>query len=310
VYRGRVSPGLRGIYLYGDYCSGQIWGVERQGTGWTNRQLLASSFAITTFGEDEAGEVYVANAGNGSVHHIEGSRAPRFSGASVVNAASFASGMVAGSLVTVFAAGVRDDAGTVVADRVPLPNGLAGVSVTVAGIAAPVYSVSNANGQEQVNFQVPFAVAGRSTAAVVVTRDGQASASVDVPVSAAQPGVYTTDGTQAIVVHNADYTLTTAARPLERDEYAFLYVSGLGAVANAPADGAGGPVSPPARAMGDVRVTLGGLPCEVQFAGLAPGFAGVYQVNFRVPAGAGSGTQDIVVSANGVASPAVRASVR
>jgi uncharacterized protein (TIGR03437 family) len=218
--------------------------------------------------------------------------------------------MVAGSLVTVFAAGVRDDAGTVVADRVPLPNGLAGVSVTVAGIAAPVYSVSNANGQEQVNFQVPFAVAGRSTAAVVVTRDGQASASVDVPVAAVQPGVYTTDGTQAIVVHNADYTLATVARPLERDEYAFLYVSGLGAVVNPPADGAGGPLSPPATALADVKVTLGGLSCEVQFAGLAPGFAGVYQVNFRVPTGAASGTRDIVVSANGVASPAVRVNVR
>jgi uncharacterized protein (TIGR03437 family) len=166
------------------------------------------------------------------------------------------------------------------------------------------------NGQEQVNFQVPFAVAGRSTATVIVTRDGQASASVDVPVSAIQPGVYTSDGTQAIVVHNTDYSLATAARPLERDEYAFLYVSGLGAVTNAPADGAGGPVSPPATAMADVRVTLGGLRCEVQFAGLAPGFAGVYQVNFRVPVGAAGGAQDIVVSANGVASPSVRANVR
>jgi uncharacterized protein (TIGR03437 family) len=166
------------------------------------------------------------------------------------------------------------------------------------------------NGQEQVNFQVPFAVAGRSTAAVIVTRDGQASASVDVPVSAIQPGVYTRGGSQAIVVHNSDYTLATAARPLERDEFAFLYVSGLGAVANAPADGAGGPVSPPATAMADVQVTLGGLPCEVQFAGLAPGFAGVYQVNFRVPAGAGSGEQDLMVSANGVASPTVRVNVR
>jgi len=106
----------------------------------------------------------------------------------------------------------------------------------LAGIAAPVYSLSNVNGQEQVNFQVPFAVAGRSTAAVIVTRDGQASAPVDVPVSAIQPGVYTSDGTQAIVVHNADYSLATAARPLERDEYAFLYASGLGAVANPPAD--------------------------------------------------------------------------
>ena len=164
---------------------------------------------------------------------------------------------------------------------------LAGVSVTVAGIAAPVYSVSNVNGQEQVNFQVPFAVAGRSTAAVIVTRDGQASASVDVPVSAIQPGVYTSDGTQAIVVHNADYTLATAARPLERDEYAFLYVSGLGAVANAPADGAGGPVSPPATAMADVRVTLGGLALRGAVRGAGAGVRGCVPGEFPRAGGCG-----------------------
>ena len=310
VYRGRLSPGLRGLYLYGDYCTGQIFGLERQGNAWIGRQLLASGFKIQTFGEDEAGEVYVANGPAGTVYHIAGSLAPRFSAASVVNAASFAGGMVAGSMATVFAFGVRDDAGVTVADRIPLPNTLAGVTVTVGGIAAPVYSVSNGDGQEQVNFQVPFAVAGHSTAAVVVTRDGQASASVDVPVAAVQPGVYTTDGTQAVVVHNADYTLATAAHPLERAEFAFLYVSGLGLVSNAPADGAGGPVSPLAMASADVRVTLGGAACEVQFAGLAPGFAGVYQVNFRVPAGAASGSQDVVVSANGVASPATRVNVK
>ena len=310
VYRGRLSPGLRGVYLYGDYCNGRIWGLERQGNGWSSRQLLASGFNITTFGEDEAGEVYVANAGNGSVHRIEGSLAPRFSASAVVNAASFAGGIVAGSLATVFAAGVADDEGVVVAGEVPLRNALAGVSVTVAGIAAPVYSVSNVNGQEQVNFQTPWAVAGRATAAVVVTRNGQASAPADVPVAAVQPGVYTTGGSQAIVVHNADYTLATAGRPLERAEFAFLYVSGLGPVANTPADGAGGPLPPLASASADVRVMLGGVPCEVPFAGLAPGFVGVYQVDFRVPAEAASGPQDVVVVANGAASPAVRVNVR
>jgi uncharacterized protein (TIGR03437 family) len=122
--------------------------------------------------------------------------------------------------------------------------------------------------------------------------------------------VYTTDGTQAIAVHGADYSLATAARPLDRGEYAFVYVSGLGAVSNAPTDGAAAPSGPLAMASSEVRVTLGGMPCEVQFAGLAPGFAGVYQVNFRVPAAAGSGSQALVVSGNGVASPEVRVDVR
>ena len=128
--------------------------------------------------------------------------------------------------------------------------------MTVGGVAAPVYSVSNVNGREQVNFQVPSALAGRTTAAVVVTRDGRPARRRKFHSSDVQPGLYTSDGTQAIVVHNADYTLATSARPLEPAEYAFLYVSGLGQVANAPADGAAGPVSPLAgigRRAGDTR---------------------------------------------------------
>src|SRR6185436_17604761 len=73
VYRGSGYPGLRGIYLYGDYCSGRIWGIERQGAQWSTRLLLSSGFSITTFGEDEAGEVYLGNSGNGgTIYRVEG----------------------------------------------------------------------------------------------------------------------------------------------------------------------------------------------------------------------------------------------
>ena len=77
VYRGQQSPGLRGLYLYGDYCTGKIWALEPQGTAWSNRLVLSSGLAITTFGEDEAGEIYVANGPAGTVFRIEGSTAPR-----------------------------------------------------------------------------------------------------------------------------------------------------------------------------------------------------------------------------------------
>jgi uncharacterized protein (TIGR03437 family) len=308
VYRGKVSPGLRGTYIYGDLCTGRISGLERAGGVWTSRLLLASSFTITTFGEDEAGEIYVANAGNGTIHHILGSVAPRFTTAAVTNAASFAPGLVAGSAATVFASGVMDAAGVVGADRIPLPLSLSGVSVSVNGTPAPLYAVANVSGREQVNFQAPFEIAGRQTVSVTVTRAGQTSAAVDVPLMSQQPAVYTSDGTQGVVVHNADFSLVTAARPLVAGEFAFLYAAGLGDVTNRPATGAAAPQAPLAAASG-VSVTLAGTACDVQFAGLAPGFVGVYQVNFRVPGSALSGTQDLVVSAGGVGSPPVKVPV-
>jgi uncharacterized protein (TIGR03437 family) len=298
-YRGNLSPGLRGTYIYGDFCNGRIWGLEWTGSAWASRVLLASTFNITTFGEDEAGEVYVADAKAGTIYRIEGSRAPRFNAASVTNSASFAGGMVGGSLATAFAAGVRDAAGVSVAAQVPLPGSLGGVSVTVAGIAAPVYAIANVSGQEQVTFQVPWESAGHTSAPVVITRDGNASAAVDVPVSATEPGVYADSG-QAIVVRAADYTLRAP-----KGDFVFVYVSGLGPVSNQPRNGEGGPAGPLASTTTPVTVTLGGLPCEVQYAGLAPGLVGVYQVNFRIPAAVASGPQDLVV--NG--SPPVKVAV-
>ena len=309
VYRGRVSPGMRGIYFYADYCSGRVWGLERQANQFITNQLLVSGFAITTFGEDESGELYLTNANNGTIHHVEGSRAPRFTAAAVVNAASFAPGLTPGSLATVFAAGVLDDTGIVSADRIPLPATLRDISVTVNGVIAPIRAVANVNGQEQVNFQVPFETTG-PTASVVVTRAGVSSVPVTVPESELQPAIYTSDGTQAVVVHNANFSLVTTAQPLQRNEFAFLYAAGLGRVTNQPLNGNGAPVAPLASASADVRVTLGGLQCDVQFAGLAPSLVGVYQVNFRVPANASSGIQDLAVIAGGLTSPIAKVAVQ
>ncbi len=62
VYRGRMYPELQGTYLFGDYGSGRIWGLTETGQGnWIRTQLLPSGLPISSFGEDEAGEVYVVN---------------------------------------------------------------------------------------------------------------------------------------------------------------------------------------------------------------------------------------------------------
>ncbi len=60
VYRGSM-PEWNGIYIYGDYCSGKIWGLLQSNGTWQNQFLFSVGITITSFGEDEAGELYFAS---------------------------------------------------------------------------------------------------------------------------------------------------------------------------------------------------------------------------------------------------------
>jgi len=62
VYRGKALPEWDGVYVYGDYCSGKIWGLLPTASGaWQNKLLFETGFKITAFGQDEAGEVYLVD---------------------------------------------------------------------------------------------------------------------------------------------------------------------------------------------------------------------------------------------------------
>jgi glucose/arabinose dehydrogenase len=74
VFRGPGSPSLQGVYLYGDYCSGRIRGLVNNGGVWESTLLLDSRNAISTFGEDEAGNVYVNDYDSGTIFKISASR--------------------------------------------------------------------------------------------------------------------------------------------------------------------------------------------------------------------------------------------
>ena len=72
-YRGSKNPDLYGLYLYGDYCTGLIWGAQEDGLGgWNTTVLLDTNFLISTFGEDESGEIYFAHlsATDGAVYQV------------------------------------------------------------------------------------------------------------------------------------------------------------------------------------------------------------------------------------------------
>jgi len=61
---------MQGIYFYGDFCSGRIWGLKRSGTTWQNTLLLDTAFTISSFGEDQAGNLYVVDY-NGDIYIIK-----------------------------------------------------------------------------------------------------------------------------------------------------------------------------------------------------------------------------------------------
>ncbi len=61
VYRGLTYPRMQGVYYYGDYCSGRIWGLKRAGQEWESTELTKTSYRIVSFGEDESGDVYVVD---------------------------------------------------------------------------------------------------------------------------------------------------------------------------------------------------------------------------------------------------------
>jgi len=71
VYRGARYPQLSGLYFYGDFCTGHIWGLRQGLAGeWTSALLLQSGASISSFGEDAVGEIYVVDYNAGSIYHL------------------------------------------------------------------------------------------------------------------------------------------------------------------------------------------------------------------------------------------------
>jgi trimeric autotransporter adhesin len=152
-----------------------------------------------------------------------------------------------------------------------LGTALGGTAVSFNGIAAPLLYTSEA----QVAAIVPYAVTG-TTAQVTVAYQGEVSASFTVPVTTSAPSLFTLNQTgagQAAAINAMDGTANTAVNPVKIGGYISLYATGEGQTTPT------GPVLA-------VRVTVGGMPATVQYAGPAPGqAAGLMQVNIQIPSG-------------------------
>jgi len=181
-------------------------------------------------------------------------------------------------------------------DVAAAPNALNGVSATVAGQAAPILSVS----PTLVVAQVPFETAP-GTQPLIVSANGTASPAFDLKVVSAAPAIFF-DGTGGVVLRNSDYSLIRPDNRARANEILLVYCTGLGQTTPALTTGRG--------ALGisrtqPVTVTVDDQPATVVYSIASPGFVGLYQVAFQLPAGLRTGTSQLKITENGVASNAV-----
>jgi uncharacterized protein (TIGR03437 family) len=226
-----------------------------------------------------------------------------------VNAASFDryKPLAPGMIFSLFGSNLAE--GRNLASQIPLPKMMGNLKATMGGYEVPLFYADSG----QVNAQVPFELAP-GVATLVVTGKDSAGAPGSVTIVNAQPGVFTVSqsGTGQGVVLDALNNLVDSSHAVKAGEVVVIYATGLGATSPAVATGQAAPAVPPlALVTTPVKVTIGGVDATVEFAGLAPGFVGLYQVNARVPAGVAAGNAvALVITQNGVASNTVTIAVK
>ncbi len=244
----------------------------------------------------------VANA-NGRLYVVKFSFAPPGPVVNaVVNGASFVGGgVVPGEIATVFGTNLTSASGINLTSSLPLPTEFLNVSVIVNDPAAPLFAVDNVNGQQQINFQVPWELAGHANANIAVSNNGVTGATINVPVLAAQPGIfaYSVGGNSFGAILHANFQLADTGHPAMAGETVLIYCTGLGAVNTTPGDGVAGNGQ---TTVATPSVTMGGKNAAVSFSGLAPGFVGLYQINAVVASGLASGNQPVIITMQGASS--------
>ena len=235
-----------------------------------------------------AGAVYQVNIDGTTLHAVYAPRA--ISPRGVVAAAGFGVPASPGALVSVYGINFSGDSITG-ASGFPLPPALAGVSVLADAKAVPVLSVS----PWQINVELPQETPVKSTNFQASFDNGFVTPAEVAPVETTAPAVFVTDTQQAAVLHAGTSILADDAHPATAGETLEMFGTGLGVTDPPIPAGMPAPTNPPAIARVTPVISINNVDAQVLFAGLAPGFAGVYQVNFVVPPGVKAGHNTLTV---------------
>ena len=178
-------------------------------------------------------------------------------------------------------------------------TGAGGVSVTINGVAAPLWYVS----PTQINAQIPYETA-LGTATAVVTVNGSLAGQINFPVVAAAPDVIPQGATNQATAQNANegYSINSPTNPAHPGDYEVVYLSGIGVSKPPVGTGQSAPASAPfAQVNYPYQITVNGQPVQVPFFGYAPGFIGLVQADIILPTGL-TGNLSLVVTVNGQSS--------
>ena len=231
-----------------------------------------------------------------------------------MNGASFAAGepVPPGGIISVF--GLNLAQGQNRATQLPLETTLGGATLNIGGIETPLFFSS----EGQINAQVPFELAPNTRPHVVVRttrQDGSQAFTLPetITIAAARPAIFTINqqGTGQGAILNQDFSPNSATNAAERGSVVQIFATGLGATTPTVPSGQPAPGDPPALVTAAVEARIGGQTAGVQFAGLAPGFVGLYQVNVVVPSAVEPGSEiELTLTQNGVPSNTVTLAIQ
>jgi uncharacterized protein (TIGR03437 family) len=209
-----------------------------------------------------------------------------------------------GSFISIY--GTHLSAGQNISNALPFPTQLGATQVIIAGRQLPLYFAADG----QINAIIPYDVPVNTTQQLIVTNGPAISVPEPVVISSVHPAVFTRLGTAAAYGYKPDGTkfLVDTAHPVSAGDIIEVYCTGLGPV-DQPV--IAGTASPLANTTNAVTVKVGGKDSKVLFAGLAPGLAGVYQLDATIPSGVTAGNDvPLVVIVAGEQSAPVTMPVR
>jgi uncharacterized protein (TIGR03437 family) len=319
--------GLGSLSISGATASGGNW-LSASAIGGVNTAITASPDSLSQ-GSYFGAITLTSNAANTAVAipvrvNVAAAGGPTIAFAGVVDNAAFMTGQAvgAGSVAAVFGSQLTNS-GPAYASGFPLPTTLAGVQVLVSGSPVPLFYA----GASQIDIQVPFGLASGQVL-VQVLLNGQPSNRVSATVASSAPRLFALkqlpaapDGTTYGVVLNSDSTLAlpsnlaAGSHPAHIGDVLTIYALGLGPVSPSVNTGQPAPgVAPLAQTTNPVQVTYGAgtggsVTTGTIYAGLAPFFAGLYQIDVLLPQGAPTGNVPVSISLLGQLSNIVEMSI-